>query len=62
MKACWTEREVNFDGRLWQLQGASMEPKPRCNERVEQNQLRTGVLHGTDAGATRVGRAREDVF
>jgi probable F420-dependent oxidoreductase len=28
MKACWTEREINFDGELWKLQGASMEPKP----------------------------------
>jgi probable F420-dependent oxidoreductase len=28
MKACWTEPEINFDGRLWKLQGASMEPKP----------------------------------
>ena len=28
MKACWTEHEINFDGRLWKLQGASMEPKP----------------------------------
>jgi probable F420-dependent oxidoreductase len=28
MKACWTEREINFEGRLWRLQGASMEPKP----------------------------------
>ncbi len=28
MKACWTEREINFDGRLWKLQGVSMEPKP----------------------------------
>jgi probable F420-dependent oxidoreductase len=28
MKACWTEDEINFDGRLWQLHGASMEPKP----------------------------------
>jgi probable F420-dependent oxidoreductase len=28
MKACWTEREINFDGRLWKLRGASMEPKP----------------------------------
>ena len=28
MKACWTEREINFDGRLWKLHGASMEPKP----------------------------------
>ena len=28
MKACWTESEINFDGRWWKLQGASMEPKP----------------------------------
>ncbi len=28
MKACWTEREITFDGRLWKLQGVSMEPKP----------------------------------
>jgi probable F420-dependent oxidoreductase len=28
MKACWTEPEINFDGRLWKLEGATMEPKP----------------------------------
>jgi probable F420-dependent oxidoreductase len=28
MKALWTEPEVTFDGRFWQLDGASMEPKP----------------------------------
>ena len=28
MKVCWTEPEINFDGRWWKLQGASMEPKP----------------------------------
>jgi len=28
MKACWTEREIDFDGRHWRLHGASMEPKP----------------------------------
>src|SRR5947209_3300600 len=28
MTACWTEPEINFDGRLWKLEGASMEPKP----------------------------------
>jgi probable F420-dependent oxidoreductase len=28
MKACWTEAEINFDGQLWMLQGAAMEPKP----------------------------------
>ena len=28
MKACWAEPEIDFDGRFWQLRGASMEPKP----------------------------------
>src|SRR5436305_11325320 len=28
MKVCWTEHEINFDGRLWKLHGGSMEPKP----------------------------------
>jgi probable F420-dependent oxidoreductase len=28
MKACWSEPEITFDGRFWQLDGASMEPKP----------------------------------
>ncbi|MBV9943862.1 MAG: LLM class flavin-dependent oxidoreductase [Solirubrobacterales bacterium] len=28
MKACWTEPEIDFDGELWKLKGASMEPKP----------------------------------
>jgi probable F420-dependent oxidoreductase len=28
MKACWTEPEINFQGRLWKLEHASMEPKP----------------------------------
>ena len=28
MKACWTEREITFDGRIWKLEGAAMEPKP----------------------------------
>lgn len=28
MKACWTDDEINFQGRLWKLQRASMEPKP----------------------------------
>ncbi len=28
MKACWTDREINFDGRWWKLEGAAMEPKP----------------------------------
>jgi probable F420-dependent oxidoreductase len=28
MKACWTEPQISFDGRFWQLDGASMEPKP----------------------------------
>ncbi len=28
MRALWTEPEVNFRGRFWQLEGAAMEPKP----------------------------------
>ena len=28
MKTCWMEREINFEGQLWKLEGASMEPKP----------------------------------
>jgi probable F420-dependent oxidoreductase len=28
MKSCWTDSQIDFDGRWWKLQGASMEPKP----------------------------------
>jgi probable F420-dependent oxidoreductase len=28
MRALWTEPQVDFDGRFWQLAGAAMEPKP----------------------------------
>jgi len=28
MKALWSQPKVDFAGRLWQLEGASMEPKP----------------------------------
>jgi alkanesulfonate monooxygenase SsuD/methylene tetrahydromethanopterin reductase-like flavin-dependent oxidoreductase (luciferase family) len=28
MKALWTEPEVNFEGRFWQLEGAAMTPRP----------------------------------
>ncbi len=28
MKVCWTEKEIDFDGRHWKLEHASMEPKP----------------------------------
>jgi probable F420-dependent oxidoreductase len=28
MKACWTEPEIRFEGRFWQLDGATMRPKP----------------------------------
>ena len=28
MKALWTEAQVNFDGRFWQLKDTAMEPKP----------------------------------
>ena len=28
MQACWTEPEITFDGRFWQVREAGMEPKP----------------------------------
>ena len=28
MRACWSESQIDFDGRFWQLKGAQMEPKP----------------------------------
>src|SRR5579884_3838328 len=28
MKACWTDPQVDFEGRWWRLEGASVEPKP----------------------------------
>ena len=28
MKACWTEPDITFHGRFWQLDAAAMEPKP----------------------------------
>lgn len=28
MKACWTEPRITFENRFWQLDGASVEPKP----------------------------------
>jgi probable F420-dependent oxidoreductase len=28
LNACWTEDRIKFEGRFWQLDGASMEPKP----------------------------------
>jgi probable F420-dependent oxidoreductase len=28
MKACWTQPEIKFAGRFWQLDGAAQEPKP----------------------------------
>ena len=28
MRALWTEPEITFDGRFWELHGARMEPKP----------------------------------
>lgn len=28
MKACWTEREIDFPGQIWRLRAAAMEPKP----------------------------------
>jgi probable F420-dependent oxidoreductase len=28
MKACWTQSQIKFEGRFWQLDGAAMTPKP----------------------------------
>src|SRR6476646_4961406 len=28
MRACWTEPEITFEGRFWQVRDARMEPKP----------------------------------
>jgi probable F420-dependent oxidoreductase len=28
MKSCWTDAQIDFDGRWWKLHGAMMEPKP----------------------------------
>lgn len=28
MRLLWTEEQIDFDGRFWQLKGAAMEPKP----------------------------------
>jgi probable F420-dependent oxidoreductase len=28
MKLCWTDPQIDFDGRFWTLHGAAMEPKP----------------------------------
>ncbi len=28
MKSCWTDEQIDFDGRWWKLSGATMEPKP----------------------------------
>lgn len=28
MKACWTQPRIDFDGRFWQLEAATVEPKP----------------------------------
>jgi probable F420-dependent oxidoreductase len=28
IRACWTEKQITFDGRFWQLVDAQMEPKP----------------------------------
>jgi probable F420-dependent oxidoreductase len=31
MKSCWTDEEIDFEGRWWTLRGATMEPKPVQN-------------------------------
>ncbi len=71
MKALWTEPEVTFDGRFWQLEGAAMEPKPfqkpyppiwfGANAPAA---LRRAVRHGDGffgAGSTTTARFAEQV-
>ncbi|MCO6004392.1 LLM class flavin-dependent oxidoreductase [Actinoallomurus purpureus] len=53
MKACWTDPEINFEGRFWQVEGAAMEPKPFQKPYPplwfggnHPNALRRAVRHG----------------
>ena len=71
MKALWTESQVTFEGRFWQLQGGAMEPKPfqkpypplwfGANQPAA---LRRAVRHGDGffgAGSTTTARFAEQV-
>jgi probable F420-dependent oxidoreductase len=71
MKACWTEPEIDFPGRFWQVQGARMEPKPyqKPYPRLwfgggHANALRRAVRLGDGffgAGSTTTAQFREHV-
>ena len=53
MKSCWTEEQIDFDGRWWTLRGATMEPKP-----VQIRTRRSGLVAGRPQGcAERSGTA-----
>jgi probable F420-dependent oxidoreductase len=70
-KALWTESQVTFDGRFWQVQDAAMEPKPFQKPRPPiwfgANQpvaLRRAVRHGDGffgAGSTTTVKFAEQV-
>ena len=71
MKALWTEPTVNFQGRFWQLENASMEPKPFQKPHPpiwfganQPDALRRAVRHGDGffgAGSTTTARFAEQV-
>ena len=71
MKACWTQPKITFDGRFWQLDGATMEPKPFQKPYPpiwfganHPNALRRAVQHGDGffgAGSTTTARFAEQV-
>jgi probable F420-dependent oxidoreductase len=71
MKALWTEPQVTFEGRFWQLEGVPMEPKPFQKPHPpiwfganHPNALRRAVEYGDGffgAGSTTTARFAEQV-
>jgi probable F420-dependent oxidoreductase len=71
MKTCWTEPEITFAGRFWQLRGEAMEPKPFQKPHPplwfgggHPNALRRGVRLGGGffgAGSTTTAQFRRQV-
>jgi probable F420-dependent oxidoreductase len=71
MKACWTEPEITFEGRFWQVRSAAMEPKPFQKPFPplwfgggHANALRRAVRLGDGffgAGSTTTGQFRDHV-
>ncbi|HEV2284338.1 MAG TPA: LLM class flavin-dependent oxidoreductase [bacterium] len=71
MKALWTEPRVTFKGRFWQLDGATMEPKPFQKPyppiwfgAAHPNAVRRAVRHGDGffgAGSQTTARFAEQV-